>query len=171
MIITFTKLQEDDMPLLHQWLNEPFVNEWFGKSTPTLQEVQEKYRAYITGCMPTLAFLICLDGRPVGYIQTYRMEDYPDYNALIGYPHHAAMFDIFIGEKDFLHKGFGSLIMQRFIKEIVFPTFAVEHCLIGPEPTNTVAIRAYEKAGFRHYATITNADGTREYIMALTKQA
>jgi len=130
-----------------------------------------KYIDYITGRKPTLPFLICLDGHPIGYVQTYRMEDYPDYNALIGYPHKAAMFDIFIGEQDFLHRGYGSVIMRRFVEEIVFPTFAVEHCLIGPEPENAGAIRAYEKAGFRYYATITNADGIREHIMAMTKQA
>lgn len=167
--MAFVPLREEDFPLIHRWMNQPFVYEWYGKHPPTMQEVRDKHLPYIKGSKPTVGFLIHIDAQPVGYVQTYLMDNYPEYNAQIGHPDQAAMFDIFIGEFAFLHKGYGSVIMKQFLDEIVFTLYPVNTCLIGPEPENAVAIRAYEKAGFRYYRTITQDDGAREYIMKVQR--
>ena len=65
-----------------------------------------------------------------------------------------------------LHKAWGSLIITRFLKEVVSAIYDVSVCTIDPEPANTVAIRAYEKAGFSHLKTVWNPiDSVLAYIM------
>jgi RimJ/RimL family protein N-acetyltransferase len=46
----------------------------------------------------------------------------------------------------------------------------VASCVIGPEPKNAAAIRAYAKAGFRHWKTIQQPDEPEpEWLMRLAK--
>jgi RimJ/RimL family protein N-acetyltransferase len=46
-----------------------------------------------------------------------------------------------------------------------------EACFMGPEPDNRIAIRTYEKAGFRHLKTvrIPGGDTEYEYLMILER--
>ncbi len=96
--ITFIPLREEDLPCIHQWRNQPFVYEWYGKHPPTMQEIIDTYLPYVTGSKPTIGFLIHIDGQTAGYVQTYLMDNYTDYRARIGHPDPAAMFE-------YLHRG------------------------------------------------------------------
>jgi RimJ/RimL family protein N-acetyltransferase len=37
------------------------------------------------------------------------------------------------------------------LRDVVFPTYDVDDCVIGPSVKNASAIRAYEKVGFVHF--------------------
>ncbi|MBI4642138.1 MAG: GNAT family N-acetyltransferase [Candidatus Tectomicrobia bacterium] len=77
---------------------------------------------------------------------------------------------MFIGEADYIHKGLGSSILRTFLREIVFATSDAVSCIIGPEPKNKVAIRAYEKAGFSYLKTIQIPDEEEpEYLMRIER--
>lgn len=169
--VHFRRINRDDLPLLHRWLNQDFVNQWYNDGPATLAEIEETYLPYIEGTKPTLGFVIYLGERPIGYVQTYRMRDYPSYQEAIDYREEAAGVDIFIGEREFIHRGYGSTIIRQFIAEVVQPAFHLDKCVLGPEPENKAAIRAYEKAGFRHLRTGLNKDeGKLEYLMELALQ-
>ncbi|MFC2028586.1 GNAT family N-acetyltransferase [Chloroflexota bacterium] len=152
--MAFRKLQLDDLELLHAWLNTPHVSRWYGCKLPTYEQVFQKYAPRIKGQIPTQTYLILVDETPIGYIQTYRMSDHPEYNAHVEADEHTAGLDLFIGQADLIHKGFGTAILTRFLADVVFKDQSISSCVVGPEPDNLAAIRCYEKVGFRYYRTI-----------------
>src|SRR6185369_6329503 len=88
--ITFRPVTDDDIPLLHTWLNNPNVAEWYGlgienETYPTMEHVTANYAVRIRGDQPTFCYIIEADGRPVGLIQAYRIGDYPIYARALDY--------------------------------------------------------------------------------------
>jgi aminoglycoside 6'-N-acetyltransferase len=138
--------------LLHSWLNEPHVRQWYydyeGRE-PALEFVQAEY---FDDDDPTRAFIFATDGRDAGYIQTYRIGDWDEYARAIGVTETAAGVDMFIGEPDLIHRGLGPTVIEAILEE-VFADPSIESCIIGPEVNNAAAIRCYEKAGFTYLRT------------------
>jgi RimJ/RimL family protein N-acetyltransferase len=170
-VITFRPLAEADLPLIHAWLNNPEVARFYGLdlenlTRPTLDQVVEHYMPRIRGERPTFCYVIMSGQRPAGFIQTYRVGDYPDYARAIEYDDDAWAIDLFIGEDDCRGGGFGSRALVRFLESEVFSRPGVEAAVISPNPDNKRAIRAYEKAGFRHLKTVwVPAEQAHEYVM------
>ena len=171
MLLSFRRLTAADLPLVHRWLNTEHVLQWYGvgsqKGPSTLEAVTTHYTPSITGQVPTDPFLILHAGRPIGYIQRYAIRDWPEYAAVVEVDEHAAGVDLFIGEPDIVHQGLGAHILTRFLREVAFPDPTIESCIIGPEPDNGVAIRAYEKAGFRYLKTVQDPSGEVNYLMRI----
>lgn len=110
----------------------------------------EEWRKAIRGEDPTDMFLIAMAGRPIGVIQSYRVDSYPDYVEEVGELSEAAFsVDVFIGEPDLIGKGHGPALLRAFLPPM-FERYGVEYCVIGPSLANVAAIRSYEKAGFRY---------------------
>lgn len=169
--IRFRKLQLDDLTIMHKWLNEPHVHKWYDKDKQnTFEEVANKYLPYIQGEKPTDSYIVLYKDKPAGYIQTYKVNDWPEYGDYVGYDDNTASIDLFIGDNSLIGKGFGSLMIKKFLKEVVFSRKDIVTCIVGPEPENKRAIKAYEKAGFKYVKTIQipkEPDPT--YIMEITK--
>jgi len=105
-------------------------------------------------------------------IQTYRIDNFPDYLELIGLDEDAAGLDIFIGERGFVQRGLGPQIIRAFLRTVVFERFEVESCLVGPHPQNRVAIAAFRKAGFKHLKKVVDIEtGQAECIMRIERTA
>lgn len=156
--VTFRPLERGDFPLMQRWLNTPHVVRWWDKPGPALEEVESKYLPRILGEELTDCYVVLEDGREIGYVQTYIIADHPEYHKLVDVPERAAGLDVFIGELDCVHRGLGPHLLREFMRTIVFDEPGVESCIIGPAMSNASAIRAYEKAGFRHLKTIMIPD-------------
>jgi RimJ/RimL family protein N-acetyltransferase len=168
--IGFRPLAIDDLELMRRWLSAPHVREWWNDAR-TPEEIRAKYAPRIAGAEPVRCFAIELGGRPIGYIQTYRIRDYPEYDRHIGAPEDCAGIDLFIGEAEMVGRGIGSRAVTAFVRSIVFADAATGSCAIGPEQGNRRAIRAYEKAGFRYWKTIAvPGEPAPEYLMLLTRR-
>ena len=102
--ITFRSLMTEDLPLMHAWINTPHVAEWWDPM-PTLDDVARKYGGRIAGQEPTRSFVIECDERPIGYIQTYRIADYPEYAKQLDVRENAAGVDLFIGDATRVGRG------------------------------------------------------------------
>lgn len=153
---------------MHRWLNTGEVKRWYNE-TWSYEEVAEKYGRRVRGETPTHSFVIMYGETPIGYIQTYRIDDYPDYAAAVQVEH-AAGIDLFIGDERYIHRRLGSHILSRFLGEHVWRLTGAGICIIGPEPKNMVAIRAYEKAGFRYLKTVpVPGEAEPEYLMILAR--
>jgi len=127
-------------------------------------------REAIAGKDPTDLYLIRLDGRPVGQLQCYRVDDHPEYASQLALGGPAIGIDLFIGEPDLIGRGHGPALIRAFLRD-AFPRYGVDVCVIGPARSNHAAIRAYEKAGFRFLKMYLEPD-TREpehYLMRLTR--
>ena len=152
--IGFRALDFADLPLMRRWLNRNHVARWW-PGWPTLEQVRAKYAPRINRADSTRCFIIELGARPVGYIQCY--YDAADSAALrkfVDDVEHAAGVDLFIGEQELLYRGVGPRIIGEFLREVVFADATITSCIIDPARNNAAAIRAYEKAGFRHLETV-----------------
>ncbi len=160
---------EGDLKVLHRWLNQPHVLEWW-REPLTFEGTQVKYGPYVRGEVLTYPFLILLDDQPLGYIQWYRIADYSDYAEQIQAEAGAAGIDLFLGEPEWVHRGLGGLVIRRFLREVVFPQQGVTCCVIGPDRDNRAAIRCYEKVGFRYLKTVqVRGEPAPEYLMRLDR--
>ena len=167
--ISFRPLAVADLPRLHKWLLSPHV-ESYGEGKQTLADTEKKYIPRINGKSKISCFQILYDDMPIGQIQMYKINDYPEYKQSLQINENAAGVDLFIGEKKFQHKGLGKFIIRKFLREFVFTQSDVESCILGPNPKNTSAIKAYEKAGFTYLKTIVNPEGEDEYLMHYPKK-
>jgi RimJ/RimL family protein N-acetyltransferase len=145
-------MREDDLPLARRWLLMPHVRRWWNDD-PDEDDYPEgtlaEWRTAIRGEDPTEISVIALDGRPIGIIQSYRVQDYPDYVAELGdLPAPAVSIDLFIGEPELIGKGHGTALLRAFLP-LAFERYALDYCVIGPSKANAAAIRSYEKVGFR----------------------
>jgi aminoglycoside 6'-N-acetyltransferase len=150
----FPPLTEADLPLVRRWLLEPHVRRWWNDPPDARypENELEKYEGRIRGDDdPTLLFLVRHRGRPLGFIQSYRIDDGTTYAEALALEAPAAGIDLFIGEPGDVGQGHGPKLIRAFLRDVVFPTYAVNECVIGPSVKNTSAIRAYEKAGFRFF--------------------
>ncbi|MDN5202780.1 GNAT family N-acetyltransferase [Fulvivirgaceae bacterium BMA10] len=88
-----------------------------------------------------------IDGRPIGCIQIIDpAKEESHYWGSV--PENLRALDIWIGEKDDLGKGYGTIMMQLTV-ERCFRNDKVIAILIDPLESNKEAIRFYQKMGFR----------------------
>lgn len=138
---SFRPLERKDMPLLARWLAAPHVAEWWGDAQKELAEIE----AHIDS-ISVEPFIIELDGRAIGYIQSYdpHLEDDHPY---ADQPFGTMGMDLSIGEPELVGVGHGSRLIAEFV-DMLFDEGALR-VIIDPDPSNKRAIRAYEKAGLR----------------------
>jgi RimJ/RimL family protein N-acetyltransferase len=175
LLTTFRALATSDFPLLQRWLNTPHVREWYreyGQNQPSLQDIFRKYQPRIAGMDPVHCYLVLYSSLPVAYIQWYRVTDYPSSQEMVKEIKNTAGLDTYIGEMDYVHRGFGSVYMKKFLREVVFTKPDIISCIIDPEPENKIAIRAYEKTGFHYLHNAWNPqDRVQAYIMIIERNA
>ena len=129
------------------------------------------HRLAMRGEDPTDYFVIELDGRPIGQIQSYLIDDEPEYAAMLELGRPAFGIDLFIGEPELIGHGHGPALIRAFLRDVGFSRYGVDLCVIGPATGNVAAIRAYEKAGFRFLKTYLEPDAhePEHYLMELSR--
>lgn len=166
MVIFFKPLQNAHFPLLLKWLESLHVKAWWDQDVHWASElIEKKYTSYVQGFKrlvlenrvikkPIHAFIIHSDEKAVGYIQYYNAYDFPREQGyeIEGLPTSLASLDVFIGESEWIHQGLGPIMIDAFFREQVLTHF--DACFVDPDPANTYAILAYEKAGFKKVKTI-----------------
>ena len=170
---TFAPLREADLDLVRTWLLRPHVRRWYD-DVPTEKypdDTISDYRTAIRGEDPTDLYVIKLDGRPIGVLQSYRIDDHPEYAAQVALGRPAIGIDLFIGEPELIGCGHGPALIRAFLRNVAFPRYGVDLCVIGPTASNVAAIRSYEKAGFRFLKTYLEPDSREQehYLMELTR--
>ena len=144
-------LREEHLVLVRTWLLRPHVRRWYddvAAETYPDDPIEER-RLTLRGEDPTDYFVIELDGRPIGEIQSYLVDDDPEYAAMVALGRPALGIDLYIGEPELIGHGHGPALIRAFLRDVAFPRYGVTTCVIGPAQSNRAAIRAYEKAGFR----------------------
>jgi aminoglycoside 6'-N-acetyltransferase len=160
-MIEFRPLAEDDLPLVEEWLGREHVARWWRDPIP--QELAE-FRAGIEGSDPTDHYLIVVDGRAVGMIQTYLAADDPEWEAIIQVGPGVAAVDILIGEEELIGRGLGPQILAAFAREVV----TAGSVIATVEEPNRRSWRAFEKAGFRHLRDVEE-EGLPHRLMRLDR--
>jgi aminoglycoside 6'-N-acetyltransferase len=155
--IAFRPLTDDDLPLLHGWLNEPGVVRWWEGDDVSWEAVVRDYGSGATD--PVEHWLALVDGAPVGWIQCYAAADFADEDETrhwfdLGIAPTAAGIDYLVGAPDARGCGLGSAMIRAFVAEIVFSRHPdwTQACA-SPFAANVASVRALEKAGFRRVGT------------------
>jgi aminoglycoside 6'-N-acetyltransferase len=153
--IRFVPLNEQHLTLLQHWLNTEHVAMWWSKDKAwTHAEIEKKYRTYLQGykmsgneAKPLQAFIIECANNPMGYIQYYDVNDFAregyDLPQLKG---KIAAIDFYIGEKQYLNKSLGLVVLKQFINTYIESSYT--GVFVDPDTANVGAIRTYENCGF-----------------------
>lgn len=167
MEVTFRPLTEDDLPMLHRWLNEPGVVRWWEGDDVRWEAV---VRDHWSDPDPYVEHWIAVvDGRAVGWIQCYAAadaaedpEDPEEARAwfALGVEPAAAGIDYFLGDPGERGAGLGSAMIRAFVTDVVFgrhPTWT--QACASPYMANEASCRALASAGFDHRGTFDGDDG------------
>jgi aminoglycoside 6'-N-acetyltransferase len=166
-VIEFRPLGEPDLPLLETWLRREHVARWWRE--PIEHELQERREA-IAGGRPSEYFVILLDGRSVGMIQTYLASDYPEWEAIVQVGPGVVAVDLLIGEEELIGRGLGPRVLAEFVQQVVFSNPEVEACIATVEEQNRRSWRAFEKAGFGHVRDVEE-EGLPNRLLRLDRPA
>ncbi len=156
---SFKPLSTNHLDLLHKWMQEPHVLQWWGEGRSwSFNDIKKKYTSYALGYKtqqgekkPIHSFVIEFEDRPIGFIQFYNAFDFPrdGFNTKDIWHDQSqslAAIDFYIGESDCIGMGLGPQALKVFLNIHVFPHF--DACLVDPDKNNKAAIKAYAKAGF-----------------------
>jgi aminoglycoside 6'-N-acetyltransferase len=163
-VIEFKPLREEDLPLVRDWLEREHVRRWW---RDPIDEAIAKRRQGIEQDR-TEQYLILVDGRPAGLIQTYLVADSPDWETIVGAEPGLAGVDLLIGEEKLVGRGLGPEVLRAFARKVVFARPETHACVATVEEPNRRSWRAFEKAGFRHVRDVEE-DGLPHRLLRLDR--
>jgi len=146
----FRLMTAADLPLIRRWLALPHVREWWG-------DPHEQY-ALVSGDLDEPAmdqYIFSTAGDSLGYLQCY---DLTGWNTGFGpQPPGTRGIDLFIGEPNRIGRGHGSALIRGFVDNLLQK--GAPRVVTDPDPANSRALRAYEKAGFEKDRMVETPDG------------
>ncbi len=167
-----------DMSALVRWLNEPHVKEWWDPDEPpvTLDAARKEYGKLTYPSSSTVACILTLAQRPVGYLQFYQWASYESETREVDLRPEPGWYgmDILIGGPDLIGRGIGSRAVD-LLCTYLFTRYGATAVALLTEVGNVRAQRAYEKAGFRRVRRTLDLDtrgGERveSWIMVRTRE-
>ncbi len=153
MKVTFRRLADEDLPLLHRWLNEPGVVRWWEGDDVSWEAVVRDYGS--RSSQSCEYWIASVRDQDVGWIQCYATADYADEDEVsawwrLGVARTAAGIDYLLGEPEARGRALRSLMIRAFVRDVLFARHpeCTEVCA-SPVATNIASWRALEKAGFK----------------------
>jgi RimJ/RimL family protein N-acetyltransferase len=149
---------------MHRWFNIPHVQQFYSLRIWSESEVVEKLTPYITGEKSVFGFIILLNHIPIGYVQYYRLIDFPwpEQDLSNDIIKSGAGLDFFIGDENFIGKGWGTKILTSILKEMIWPKF--DYCIVDPDIRNEAMIHGNEKVGFKKHKIIHTEDALKRPV-------
>jgi aminoglycoside 6'-N-acetyltransferase len=125
----------------------------------SLENVRMEYEPDTRPDGDSVAALIELDGRPIGYIQFYPWAAYGEAAHEMSIPPDEGAWglDVFIGDPDLLGRGYGPRAVD-LVCRYVFETYDATRVALLTALDNLRAQRAYEKAGLHKLARALDTD-------------
>lgn len=145
---TFKSVTQADLPLLFDWFKQPYIEELW-KEPKEYATFEAKYLDQIA-TKSIIPFMAYIQDNPVAFIQYHHTDELdrglaPEANIPVA----SVGFDLFIGNPDYLNKGYGTKLLQEFM---VFVKGLEPNCqaiIIDPATDNDRAIACYKKVGFK----------------------
>jgi aminoglycoside 6'-N-acetyltransferase len=170
MAVRFRRLGEEDLAMMHAWLNEPGVVRWWEGDDVSWEAVVRDYGP--DNADPTEHWIAAVDGRDVGWIQCWPAAGETDEAA--PWAEHGvddlaatAGIDYLVGEPGDRGRGVGAELIRAFVDEVVFglhPDWS--YAAAAPYEANVASWRALEKAGFRFAGMVEDEDGPCRLMVA-----
>jgi len=148
VVVGLRVMTRGDLPDLLRWRQAPHVARWFAESGPlTAASIEQRYGARIDGDAPIRMWVVEANGRSVGFVQDYRIRDFPE-TAMVTPDPDAIGLDYVIGEPAWLGRGVGLAMIQRWfdVARAGYPDAATYFA--APDHRNVASRRLLLKAGF-----------------------
>jgi aminoglycoside 6'-N-acetyltransferase len=148
--VAFRLLERSDFSVLARWLSEPHVRPWFHGAAVDNAFVEETYSPVVERATSKRGFIIVVDGRDLGYAETYRGEDHAAFFAALEVdPIGTAGCDLLLGEPPIVGRGLGTVVIRQFTTDVIFSDRQVARSIAGPDLRNERSQRAFARAGYR----------------------
>ncbi|NCA66568.1 MAG: GNAT family N-acetyltransferase [Clostridia bacterium] len=131
--LVFRTINDNDIPLLSSWLNQDYVKQWYEDPDSWLEEIRERFGNFAW----IHHYIVMADTAPVGFCQYYdcydarALEDWYEVDTR----GHTFSIDYFIGDKDYLNKGYGKAIVAQLI-ELIMTKEKGSRIIVQPEDDN-----------------------------------
>jgi aminoglycoside 6'-N-acetyltransferase len=155
-IYIFRRAERTDLPLLATWLKRPHVAKWRRHPEQQLKAIG----AHIAD-MDSDAFIVCLGGNAIGYLQCYPMKgEWVSHKAMA---RGARRVDMLLGEPDYLGKAHGAALLRQFVE--AQSRSGVPRLIAILDTRNVTAIGCYGRAGFEPAEIVTRPGG--KYLLMM----
>ena len=158
-LVTLRPILHADLVLLHRWLNDPAVMQyWDGRDHPaTFDRVEVRFRKSVEG-VDREAFRFMIDvldpnapegagTRTIGMVQHGRIHARAKH----------AQVDLLIGDPEFRDAGFGTDAM-RTVTRYLFEDLRLHRVWLTLRAPNVAAMRGAEKCGFKREGVLREHD-------------
>lgn len=169
MALNFRPLAKTDFALFARWLGRPHVQKWWPEPA-TVEHVAKEYGACTDGDYTTRVYVVEDGSKPIGIIQCFELESYPEWAKLLSMPG-AISIDYLIGEEEYIGRGLGMRMIKEFIDTVARPLYPnATGVVTSAELANLASLGALAKAGFEVGGIITGEHNTPERVMRLRWQ-
>jgi aminoglycoside 6'-N-acetyltransferase len=147
----FRPLASADLPTLADWLGRPHVLRWW-REAADIAAVEAAYGPMIDSTDPTEGFVAVLEGRSLGFIQRYRLDDNPEWEHTLGVAvGHivGAGIDYLIGDESMTGQGLGRQMISRFVDDSWTRYPDIVAFVVAVQQDNRASWRALGAVGFR----------------------
>jgi aminoglycoside 6'-N-acetyltransferase len=151
LTISFEPLRETDLPTLATWIARPHVERWW-REPSDLAAVEERYGPLTEGSDTTEGFVVHLQGRPIGFVQRYLIDDDPEWRTTIERvlgESAGVGIDYLIGEADVVGRGVGRRMITEFVDDCWLRYPLVDRMVVALQQDNAASWKALEASGFR----------------------
>ena len=150
-----------DLPDVTRWRAADHVRTWFTMQEPSLEALEAKYGERIDGMSPTRMWVVEVNGRSVGFVQDYRIGDYPDY-AVLGPDPDAIGIDYVIGEPAWAGQGLGARMLWAWMRRACTRFPEASSFFAAPDHRNAASRRILLKAGFTEGCLLYTSPSPRD---------
>jgi aminoglycoside 6'-N-acetyltransferase len=127
--------------------SEALMRWWTPGELTDREAIVAKYAERIDGLSPTRMWVVEVNGRSVGFVQDYRIGDYPEY-AVLGPDPDAIGVDYAIGSELWRGRGLGQRMLWAWMLRARTRFPAATTFFAAPDHRNAASLRVLAKAGF-----------------------
>lgn len=153
---------DEDLPLIHRWMNDPAVAEFWKLAGPQ-NRTEDHLRTQLRTDGRTMPCLGMLDGTPMSYWEIYRADLDPLARHYLARPHDTGIH-LLVGDAADRGRGLGSTLLRAVADLILDRRPTCARVVAEPDLGNTPSVAAFLSAGFR-YADEVDLPGKRAALM------
>ena len=167
MKIEFKKANVNDLQMIRDWIkSNTFVQKWYYKNRIPRISTLDRIIIKRQSRKNFYANIILIDGKPIGYIQSYDIEGWGSWSKQVKVYDKTVGLDYFIGDINYIHKGYGEKFILEYIN-LIKKSNKYDFVMISPDPLNVVNRKCIEKCGFEFVKIVNTPKPISKYQEAI----